>query len=325
LFATALTPWVDVLDNHGVNRGIAVMGTGVAFLALVVLFGFALVPVITEQIQALVDEFPELRGNLAQFLRENDLGRAANQVDRFELSKLVPPQTLARAGTGLLGLVSTTVSLGLLTLYFLLDAHRLAGFVYYVLPEQHHRHARHLMNQLQSVVGAYIRGQLIVSTSIMAFMFVLLTSLRVDNSLALAALAFFGDMVPVIGVYLIAIPTVAAALNVSTTAAVIVGVAIVAYTQFENGFLVPKVFGSRLQLPASAVLIGILVGGQLLGFAGALLALPATATVGVLVRYWHDLREGIVPAEVSSVPPARTAPEPAPAPSLVRHKPVPHP
>jgi predicted PurR-regulated permease PerM len=295
MFASALTPWVDRLQDSGLPRGLAALIIGLMGIALIAFFVLVLGPVLVDQARALVDDYPRLRAEVAGILRDHGAKRAAVQVERLNLQDLVPPETLARAGLSALGVVSTVASLGLLTFYALIDAHRLQRFVFYLLPEHSHTHARYLMRALQGVVGGYIRGQLITSLCIMAFTFVLLTVLRVPHALALAVLAFFGDMVPVIGVFVIIAPTALAALQQSVTAAVIVVVALTAYTQFENGFLVQRVYGTTLNLPSTAVLVGIMVGGALLGPVGALLSLPATATVAVLVRYWHDLQHGLDP------------------------------
>src|SRR5262249_55478208 len=181
-----------------------------------------------------------------------------------------------------------------------------------------HARARYLMHQLQQVVGGYVRGQAITSLCIMAFTFVMLVILRVPNALALSVLAFLGDMVPVVGVFLIIVPAALAALQVSTATAVIVVVLLILYTQFENNILVQRVYGATLNLPSTAVLLGIMVGGELFGVVGALLSLPATASLAVLTRYWHDVPAGHDPAltataasRLESLPAPRQEPEAA--------------
>jgi predicted PurR-regulated permease PerM len=157
------------------------------------------------------------------------------------------------------------------------------------------------MHKLQQVVGGYARGQVITSLCIMAFTFVMLVILRVPNALALSALAFLGDMIPIVGVFVIIVPTALAAWQVSTASAVIVVVLLILYTQFENKVLVQRVYGATLNLPSTAVLLGLMVGGQLFGAVGALLSLPVTASLAVLTRYWHDVRAGHDPALTETV------------------------
>jgi predicted PurR-regulated permease PerM len=308
MFASALTPWVDALATRGLPRGLSVLLIALIFVLLIGFFSFVLLPVLVDQARTLISEYPILRRWAAETLRDHGAERASAQVEQLNLADLFPPQAVARAGLGVVGVVSTVVSLGLLTFYFMIDAHRVQSLVFYLLPQQQYPRARYLMHQLQRVVGGYIRGQLITSTCITVFTFVLLAVLRVPDALALATLAFFGDMVPVVGVFLIIAPTALAALKVSVSAAVIVAVALALYTQFENNVLVQRVYGSTLNLPSSAVLVGIMVGGQVLGVAGALLSLPTTAALAVLVRYWHEVHAGRDPAVER---PAALSPTPA--------------
>lgn len=308
MFAAALAPWIDRLTRVGLPRWLAVVLIAVVLLVGAGFLALVLVPVLVGELRTLIDQFPAYRADLSHFLRDRHITKAADQVDAFQLQDLVPPSLIAQIGRGALGVVSTIASLALLTVYLLMDAHRVQDFVFYLLPEQQHPRARYLMHAVQTAVGGYIRGQLIISLCIFVFTFALLTVVKVPDVPALAALAFFGDMVPVIGVFVIILPMALAALKVSTTAAVVVSAALLAYTQFENNFLVQRVYGTTLDLPSSAVLIGILVGGALLGPAGALLSLPATATLAVLVRYWHEVQRGRDPALRAAAAPSGTAP-----------------
>src|SRR5438270_646094 len=92
MFTAALTPWVDVLTRRGLNRGLAVVLIAVLFLALVVLFGLILVPVLVDETRTLIDQFPELRANVVRILREHHQIKAANQLARFQLQDLFPPE-----------------------------------------------------------------------------------------------------------------------------------------------------------------------------------------------------------------------------------------
>ncbi len=78
------------------------------------------------------------------------------------------------------------------------------------------------------------------------------------------------------------------ALTVSGPTAIAVLVAYVIYQQLENYILVPRVFRSSLQVSSITILLGILVGGQLLGVLGTLLALPITAAIPVFERVWNE-------------------------------------
>src|SRR5262249_57405345 len=93
------------------------------------------------------------------------------------------------------------------------------------------------------------------------------------------------------------------ALSVSTTAAIIAIAIMVAYQQFEDRVLVPRIYGQTLRLPTIAVVLAILAGGELLGLTGALLALPAAATIRVVVEYFAGVKRMSAAAAAAEVAP----------------------
>ncbi|CAN0484230.1 unnamed protein product, partial [Phaeothamnion confervicola] len=94
--------------------------------------------------------------------------------------------------------------------------------------------------------------------------------------------------VPIVGVPAATVPALILAATVSWETAIVVLVAYIVYQQIENYLLVPRVFGNSLQVSSISILLGILVGGQLLGILGTLLALPITAAIPVIERVWSE-------------------------------------
>ena len=140
------------------------------------------------------------------------------------------------------------------------------------------------------MVGGYIRGQVITSLCIATYTLVVLLILRVPNALAFAVLAGFADIIPLVGAFIAVMPPAVAAFDKSPTLALVVLGLLVLYQQFEDRFLVPRVYGSTLNLPPIIVLIAVLCGGELLGVTGVLLALPAAAAGRVAFDYVLERR-----------------------------------
>jgi predicted PurR-regulated permease PerM len=134
------------------------------------------------------------------------------------------------------------------------------------------------------------------------FAFIVLKIAGVPQPLLLALLAAILDAVPIVGVPVATIPALLLAATVSVPTVVIVLVAYTVYQQFENYFLVPRVFGNALQVSSISILLGILVGGQLLGIVGTLLALPITAAIPVFERVWNEEIPPELAEETSSPP-----------------------
>jgi predicted PurR-regulated permease PerM len=144
------------------------------------------------------------------------------------------------------------------------------------------RLSRVMMN-LETIVGGYIRGQLLTCVLIAAFMFILLELCGVPNALALAAFGGVADVLPYVGALLTIVPAVVAALGRGPLIVTIVLVAMLVYEEFESRILVPVVYGRALRLPSSIVLFSLLVGATLMGIGGALLALPVAAAIQMLI------------------------------------------
>ena len=142
------------------------------------------------------------------------------------------------------------------------------------------------------MVGGYVRGQLITSLIIGLFTTAVLLAAGVPNAVAFGVLAAFADIIPLVGAFIAIVPAVVAAFQESSTQAVIVLAALLVYQQFEDRFLVPKIYGQTLNLPALVVLVAVLVGGELMGIVGVLLALPVAAAGRVVLDYYLDRRDG---------------------------------
>jgi predicted PurR-regulated permease PerM len=147
---------------------------------------------------------------------------------------------------------------------------------------------------LTRVVGGFLRGQAITSLAIGIFTFTVLRILGVPNALAFAVIAAFADVIPIVGALIATVPPVAAALQESSTKALIVLITLMAYQQFEDRYLVPRVYGRTLNLPPVIVLIAVLCGAELLGITGVLLALPLTAAGRVALDYVLENRSWLL-------------------------------
>jgi predicted PurR-regulated permease PerM len=166
----------------------------------------------------------------------------------------------------------------------MIERDRLRGGLFAIVPRTHHiRLARVLMN-LETIVGAYIRGQLLTCLLIGVFSFILLVACKVPHALALAVFAGLADVLPYIGALLSIAPMVLTAMTRNPVVAVVVLLIMLAYEEFESRVLVPRIYGKAMRLSSSVVLFALLAGGVLMGISGALLALPVAAMVMMLIE-----------------------------------------
>lgn len=324
MLAAALFPAVEWMVRHGVRRGLAVAIVSVLLLATMALIGFVLVPTVVNQSQAILDHLPDIRTDAANFLRSHHERKLANKVNDLDIGTLIQTQSIVSTGRYLVGVLYSTITVLVLTVYFLLDARRAERFIFYLTPQHYHGHLSQLLFELRRTVGGYVRGQLISSALITVYTLIVLEAVGVPNAAALAVLAGIADMVPVIGGVFAIAPQAITALSHSLVAAIIVSILLVAYSQFESRILVPRIFGGALRLPAVVVFVALLMGAEVAGIAGALLAVPIAAVIRGMIEYAHDVRSGrITPVvseedeEVESEALAMDA-EPEPGPSRVR-------
>jgi predicted PurR-regulated permease PerM len=173
-----------------------------------------------------------------------------------------------------------------MTAYLLLDGQRVYRWSVRYLPDSQEAKVRQAIPEISHVVSGYIAGQVLTSMMFGVFSFLLLTVLGVPQAIFLAVLAAIMDAVPIVGVAIATVPAALLAFTVSLTAAVIVVAAYIVYQQIENHIIVPKIYSDTLKISSFAVLVAVVIGGELLGIIGVLLALPIAAAIPVVERIW---------------------------------------
>jgi predicted PurR-regulated permease PerM len=312
-FAAGLEPFVQRLERKGLRRGYAVLVLVLAALAAFAAICWLMIAPAVRQAGELVAAIPELLTDLSQ--RGTVFGV---RLDDPEVQKRlqegldkIPALLTASLGTvyGILGGVATA-AFGLftvfaLTIYFMLAMPRLRSFAARALgdPER-----VVVMEQALDRIGGYVTGQLVVSLSAGIFTGVILTVLGVPYSAILGLAVAFLDAIPQVGATIGAVLCTLVALTESVGLAVTTFVVMLAYQQFENFFLAPRVFSRAVDLSPIAVFIAVLVGAGVGGAIGALTALPVTASLKVIFRYLF--RERLDRIETAVVPGATLAAAP---------------
>lgn len=290
VLAGTISPLVGWLERHRVRRTVALGLVLLALVAAVAGLGALVLPALVAQVRALVASAPSIQGRLADYLAgAPGLAGGADMVRGAQPARLLEP--LGAYALAFAGAAAQVVVLGLTTVvlafYLLADHERVKGFAFALLPRRFHLRAARILVDMEAVVGGYVRGQALTSLLIGLFVFAVLWFAGTPYPLALAAFAAFADLIPFVGGALALAPAVLATLPQGLLPAALVFAAIVAYHQVESHVLVPRIYGQTLRLSPLAVLVALLVGGQLLGIVGALLALPLAAGLRVLVE---DLR-----------------------------------
>jgi len=280
-------PAVEWFEKRRMRRGLGIAIVFTALSVVTVLFITMTIPSLIEQVTSLLDQEPELRKRLVHWLAgsplTNPLAVLLSKVHSGDLLKMVTSNAL-EFSTRVVEIFAYILSSVFLALYIMIDRDRLRGGLFSMVPRSHHIRLSRIMLNLETIVGAYIRGQVITCALMGAFVFILLTACGVSNALAIAVFAGAADVLPYIGPLFSVGAAVAAATSGGPTVIIVVLVLMLAYEELESRMIIPRIYGRALRLPSSVILLSLLAGGVLYGITGALLALPVAAAAMMLIE-----------------------------------------
>jgi predicted PurR-regulated permease PerM len=278
-------PTIEWLESRGLSRAwaIAVVFTGGVVAALLILT--VTVPSLVQQVAALIEHEPATRQRLAAALSESRAtAPLADWLRNLKYDSLGAGGSVFEISAHVFDAVAYAVSTLFLALYLTIDRDRMRGLLFALVPRSHHIPLSRILINLEVIVGAYIRGQLLTSALLAAFTFTLLLFFHVPGALALAILAGVADVLPFVGPLLAIGPATIASLSQGIGTAALVGVIMLVYEEVESRVLIPRIYGRALRLPSAVVMFALLAGATLMGVIGALLALPVAAAALMLVE-----------------------------------------
>jgi predicted PurR-regulated permease PerM len=300
-FAVLLSPPVDWLQHHlHLRRALATFIVFFTGVVLVVAMLYAFIRPLVDQVQSFSDSFPKYvadaragKGTVGKLVKKYKID------DWVERNRDNIQESISRFGTGALKWVrSIAVGVALLittlVLSFLMVLHgpsMLSGALGMLSPPTRQRVSAVGADSAKAVTG-YMFGNLLISVIAGTVTFFSLWGFGVPFRGVLALWVGFADLIPLVGATLGAVPTVGVAFLHSTTAGIGMIIVFVVYQQFENHVLQVVIMSKTVQLNQLFVLVSILVGVELFGFIGALLAIPAAGVLQVVVRDLYENRQG---------------------------------
>lgn len=281
--AIGLNPAVEWMQRHRIKRGVAVAAVVGAVLLFFGGFVAAAVPPVTRQATQLQKTIPEYVSRL----RENDTYRKLDDQYHIneKVTELVKEKSGAAAGaalsaaTALLSIVFETLTVLVLTLYFLSAYPNIKRGAYRMVPRSRRARVGLIADEILARVGGYVLGNLATSVVAGVCAAVFFAIAGIPYPVALAMLVAIFDLIPLVGATIAAVVCTAVAFFVSVPVGVASVVYFVVYQQVENYVLVPRVMKRTVDISPLATIVAALVGGALLGIVGALLAIPVAAAI----------------------------------------------
>ena len=290
--AVGFDPLITWLHRHRVPRGVTAPLLVLAIAALGIGFVYLAGTSLYEQADLLGRRFDEVRQEIVRRIPPRLLELLPErqaQGEQFGTYLLALGQSLVN------GLVSLGVAL-VLTVYLLLDGRRTFEWLVAFAPVEHRPRVRQTAFEARKAILAYVRGNLTTSVLAGVCAYIAMRLLGVPAALLLALLTAVFDLLPVIGIFLSAVPAILLGLSVSVWVGVAVAVFHATYNIVENYYITPKVYGRELRLSDLAVILALAVGGALAGVVGALVFLPIIALYPAVERIW--LRDAVPPETV---------------------------
>jgi predicted PurR-regulated permease PerM len=307
--AIALSGPIAFLEKR-MRRGFAIA----IVYVLLILTPFALigllVPPIVTQANNLVNNLPQYAQDVTDFVNENkrlrDLQEEYDITGRLEEAAQELPSRLGDAagvlsdiGLGIVNSVFAGVTILVLSIFMVGSGGRFLHWWARQYDPEREEWLHMLFGRIGSAIGNYVAGALIQATIAGFASWLMLTILGVDYALPLAVIVFLLDLVPLVGAtlgaILVGIVTLFSDFPIDT---IIWAVFAIVYQQVENNVIQPRIQARAVQLEPLVVLISVLFGSALFGVLGALLAIPAAATIQITIREYVQFRGGPGPPPI---------------------------
>ena len=293
LFASALAPLVDRL------RASAPFGratsAGVLFLAaavLLVVFGAIVVTAALSQISDIGDRLPSMiksakatSGDLQPAALSAAAGALLDALDRLVRKGPAPTaDQVILAGLTIAEIFAAVTTVITLVYFWLLERARLQRFVLAFLPLDRRGGAREAWNDVENLLGRWVRAQLILMVLMGVATGVAYTILGVPGALVLGLVAGLFEAVPIVGPLLGAVPALLVAATVRPELILAVAVVYAVVQIAESNIVVPIVMRNTIGLSPFIVLVSLLLGAGLGGLLGAFLAIPIAASAEIILE-----------------------------------------
>ena len=293
LFTIFLTPLVDLTERRlHVRRGLAVGAVFILGIGIVVGIGYLFTSPIYNSSNNFTRDLPQVirdaergRGEIGRVLKDLGVqGWARDNLPGIRRSLGQSDGPLAKAGLALVSGFVAAVTTMILVFLMLLEAPRISTWLFDLFPAARSERIRRIGSDAARAVSGYVIGNLLISAMAGTAAYIALRILGVRFAFVLALWVAFADLLPLIGATLGAIPPIFVGLLDSSETALILLIFFVVYQLFENHVLQTTVMAKTVKLNPLGVLLAVIIGVQLAGLLGALMAIPVAGAIQVVLR-----------------------------------------
>jgi len=274
ILMSALSPLVGFFVKLKFPKALGIAITYIVIIGLLTVLVASILQPLIEESTKLIVTLPSVAG---QIFSITNIDKSVFQSGLTNLSKNVFSITLAVFDN-----LITIIFLLVLTFYLLLEREKLETRIASLFVGKEERIKKSIV-AIEEKLGSWLRGQLFLSVIVGLLSYIGLLILNIPYALPLALIAGVLEVVPVIGPIISAIPAIIIAATISPILALGVAAMFFVIQQLENHLIVPQVMKRAVGLNPLMVILAIAIGSRLLGFAGALLAVPLAVVVQIIV------------------------------------------
>lgn len=306
IFAYLLNPFVDSLCRWKISRGISIVFVSLAITTIFILTLWHITPLLWKQIIFIRDNIPaaiEWINNVFLPWYAKTFNTDRMMIDTTQMSSVIMSyiQTnysadsiqafilqIAKSGLNILQIGGTAILIPILTFYLLIDWHKMQQHIFSLVPPRYSVKTSQIIQECNSVLKAFIKGQLTVMILLGTIYAVGLQLIGLEIGLIIGMMAGLASIIPYAGFAVGIIAAILATLfqfGFDWMQLVLVGVVFMIGQLCEGYILQPFLLGDKIGLSPVAVILAVLAGAQLAGFVGMLIALPMAAIIVVLLKH----------------------------------------
>ncbi|NJO83307.1 MAG: AI-2E family transporter [Blastochloris sp.] len=297
LVASAVRPYVNWLRARRVPEAAAVLGTFLVLALIAVILLLLVLPPVVNQVanylqndNLLANRLIVAQGWVERFLSDTagnavEIGIPADDVraavsELVDTVRLTAPELIDDIG----GFVGNLILVLVIGIYWATSRERSEGFIISLLPLGRQAQAQEIFREIETSLGAYVRGVVLISLIVGVATFIALTLFRVPNAVSMSFIYGIATAIPIVGGFVGVVFAVGLALLNSPQSALVVFVVTLLIQQVAVYWLSPRLLSRGADFNELLVIVFIACGFALEGVGGALLAIPVAGTLAILLR-----------------------------------------
>lgn len=303
-FLSPLVLWL----SKKMKRAFAVLIAYIIFTGLIFTLFFFAIPLVVDQFKVFLTQFPVYIQNLTEIINqfiennllvknlESAIGKQFLPLDTNAITTYIINtfgvtssnflQNATLFTRSIFNIIITIIIGPLVGIYILKDSDKLRNLFIKALPVKYKNQASDIMDRINNVGGRYIRGQILVSIIVGILCTVILLLLKIDFAVLLGFTAGALNLIPFLGPVIGAIPAALAALFISPLKALLVILLFIGVQQLDNYVISPNIMKYQVGVHPSIIIFTLIAAGAVLGPLGLLLAVPTTAIIQAILKYY---------------------------------------